>query len=135
MQNFFNAQHSLSLLRSGIGIFICLLLTGCGELDIGPRPGLWYRNKTTDEEIRIEIVGRGDEVYEFCSRSVSLSNRAKRAFLGYDEIQIMYNPGCANRLCVAYEVLGDPEQKRPTYIHIIPAKEIWTNYQRIARRN
>ncbi len=117
------------------GLCICLVLTGCWELDIGPRPGLWYKHKTTGQEIRIEGMGWGNEVYSACSTIVNIAGPSKRQFLGYEDTKILYNPAYDHRVCVVYEIQGDFEKKQPTYVCIIPAREIWNDYQRMPRRD
>lgn len=114
-------------------LFVCLSFSGCWELDIGPRPGLEYKHKITGEEIKIEGMGWGRDIYKACSTLVSTTNPLKRQFLGYDQILIIYNPAYDNRVCVVYEHPGDFEKKQPTYLYIIPAREIWVNYQRTGK--
>lgn len=132
--HFFRSKN-LFMLKAGLGILLCILLTGCWELDVGPRPGLWYKHKITGKEIKIEGMGWGRELYQACSTVVNTTGTFKRQLMGYDATQIIYNPAYDNRVCVVYEIEGDYEKKEPSYFCIVPEKEIWTNYQRTTRRD
>jgi hypothetical protein len=123
------------MLKPALGLILCLLLSGCWELDIGPRPGLWYKHKVTGQEIKIEGTGWGKDVYKACSTLVYTTGTFKRQIMGYEATKILYNPAYDHRLCVLYEIEGDFEKKQPTFLCIIPAREIWTDYQRTTRKD